>query len=317
MFCLNFLALKHHICIMSQDYKILEKTLANVIKLVIISEILNIALDYDNVEELGRTCSTLTSNLAKKILVKRIGVEKSKKVNESIERYYKLLYQSSDKLEAYFHFIETISEIAFIQDEKVIWKRLEDLENYLIKTSKEESSEEFGATIYTISDFKRLLISYLSKIDKDNVQSVIIRKNERYYLILGDKIYELQINGLSDDEKSSKDNLRLQTALELLLKEEEKIINSGYLGEIFTVGKIMKRGNITNVMISFANAKPILPLKPEIKVRLLNKSDDICIFISEDDKENLYALSPCQYELEKDNLYVYKGENAFEKINQP
>ncbi|TRM72984.1 hypothetical protein DMP16_09080 [Sulfolobus sp. B1] len=79
----------------------------------------------------------------------------------------------------------------------------------------------------------------------------------------------------------------------------------------------MKKGIVTNVMISFANAKPILPLKPEVKVRLLNKSDDICIFVSEDDKDNLYAVSSCQYQLEKDNLYVYKGENAFEKINQP
>ncbi|WP_338602228.1 hypothetical protein V6M85_01785 [Sulfolobus tengchongensis] len=300
---------------MNQVHEILEDSLSSFLKLLLLGDLLNISIDEKDAERLLQASSNIALDLTRGIMRKRFGNDKIKKIDESLNNVY-LTFESIDTTpELYRLLVKKLSDIAKKSDLELIWKDLEEFENYLLKFNKKEIEEtELGSVLHTISEMKKALINYLASIKGDNSEAILIIKNDNFNLILGDKVYELKISGLSNSEKSSSDSLRLQKALELVLNEEEKIKRKMILGEVFSISKIKdKNGKIINAMISFADSKEILDLRKtsNITIRFLRKIDDLCLFIS---GNNLYAITPCNTEFELDTEYIYKGENKFEKL---
>ena len=46
-------------------------------------------------------------------------------------------------------------------------------------------------------------------------------------------------------------------------------------------------------------------------MRLVKKVEDLCFFISEAEKESVYLMTPCNFELKNNEEYIYDGENSF------
>ncbi|BDB98320.1 hypothetical protein [Saccharolobus caldissimus] len=304
---------------MSKTHEMLEDYLNIFLKLVIIGELLNIEINLKDVEKIMENCNNIAVELSKNVFRKKFGGDRSRKLDEAINTVYTKLQAINPNVEVYLNFLRKLNEAITTHEYETIWKNLEEFESYLNSFEGEKKTEKIGSILYTITELKIALIDYLSSIRGDSSEAFLISRNEGFSLILGDKIYQLKINGLSDEEKRSKDAFRLEKALELLLKEEEKIRGEGILGEIFTISKIKEKEKVVNAIISFADAKRVLDIKrfTDVKVKLLKKTEDVCIFLPEGEKESLYAMIPCNIELEAEKEYIFKGGNTFEKLTQP
>ncbi|AAK42249.1 hypothetical protein SULI_14295 [Saccharolobus solfataricus] len=304
---------------MAQTHEMLEKFLNNFLKLVIISELMNIDIDANNLDRLLKVSSDIAVDLSIGIARRKFGNDKTKKIKEGLSNAYLWLQSTPTTPELYYLLMDKLSRIVTEYNIDLAWKELEELENYLLELNKKKEVKDvqLGKSIETISDMKKILINYLASIQGEADEAFLIMRDEVFNLILGNNIYELKINGLSDNEKKSSDSFRLSNALKLLLDEEDKIRNKKLMGEVFTISKVKdKEGRIINVLISFATAKEILNLResPNISVKLLRKVEDFCIFLS---GSTLYGMVSCNVELDVNSVYTYKGENIFEKISQP
>ncbi|MEM4042710.1 MAG: hypothetical protein QXR34_03705 [Saccharolobus sp.] len=293
---------------MSQN-EMLEDLLNNFLKLIIASEILNVDIDYKLIEKLTIDFNDVITELSKKIIRRKFTGDKSRKLNEEIDNIYTKLQSVKSDLNIQLLYTKKIKNVSLSSDFDLAWKELEDLENYLTK-KEEEKVEILSPIIYTITELKRALIDYLSSVSSDTSEAFLIIRGDEFMIVLGDKLYQLRINGLTIDERNSMDSIRLQKALDLLLGEENRIKNQEILGEIFNISKIKEGNKVVNVMISFAEAKKILDIKKAIgnKVRLVKKVEDLCFFISEAEKESVYLMTPCNFELKNNEEYIYDGE---------
>ncbi|QGA69204.1 hypothetical protein [Sulfolobus sp. E11-6] len=299
---------------MAQTHEMLEKFLNNFLKLIIVSELLNVEIDMSNLERLVKVSSDIALDLSIGVTRRKFGNDKTKKIKESLSNVYLWLESTSTTPELYYLFMDKLSKIVTENNIDLAWKELEEFEHHLSELNKSQTKDvELGKTLEKISDMKKALINYLISTQGDSDEAYLIIRDEVFHLILGNNIYELKINELSEDERKSPDSFRLHSALKLLLDEENKIRNKKLLGEVFTISKIKDRnGNIINVMISFANSKEILNLREnsDISVKLLRKVQDVCIFLS---GSTLYGMIPCSIELDTNTEYIYKGESIFEK----
>lgn len=287
----------------------LEDLLNNFLKLIIASEILNVDIDYKLIEKLTIDFNDVITELSKKIIRRKFTGDKSRKLNEEIDNIYTKLQSVKSDLNIQLLYTKKIKNVSLSSDFDLAWKELEELENYLTK-KEEEKVEILSPIIYTITELKRALIDYLSSVSSDTSEAFLIIRGDEFMIVLGDKLYQLRINGLTIDERNSMDSIRLQKALDLLLGEENRIKNQKILGEIFNISKIKEGNKVVNVMISFAEAKKILDIKKAIgnKVRLVKKVEDLCFFISEAEKESVYLMTPCNFELKNNEEYIYDGE---------
>ncbi|QXJ29353.1 hypothetical protein [Saccharolobus shibatae] len=303
---------------MAQTHEMLENFLNNFLKLIIVSELLNIDIDANNLEKLAKVSSDIAVDLSIGITRRKFGNDKTKKIKEGLSNVYLWLESTSTTPELYYLLMDKLSRIVMENNVDLAWKELEEFEHYLSELNKSQTKEvELGKTLEKISDMKKALINYLVSIQGDNDEAFLIIRDEVFNLILGNNIYELKISELSENERKSSDSFRLYTALKLLLDEENKIRNKRLLGEVFSISKIKdKDGKVVNVMISFASAKEILNLREnsDITVKLMRRVEDVCIFLS---GSTLYGMIPCNVELDMNTEYIYKGENVFEKISQP